>query len=146
MNEFDEEQMKVIKFDDEDQKKREDFGKQKIVWGNLNLKASYSLAPKEMFVNAPCPMIVPASKYLLCVLNSKLADYYIRNLGVTRNGGYFEYKPMFIERLPVPQKTNEKAFSKFSEHPSEDEQAQIDSLVYQLYGLSAEEIEFIEKQ
>lgn len=55
-----------------------------------------------MFVNAPCPMIVPADEYLLHILNSKLADYYIRNLGVTRNGGYFEYKPMFIEKLPVP--------------------------------------------
>ena len=21
----------------------------------------------------------------------------------TRNGGYFEYKPMFVEKLPVPQ-------------------------------------------
>jgi len=39
-------------------------------------------------------MIVPASKYMLGVLNSSLADYYIRSLGVTRNGGYFEYKPM----------------------------------------------------
>lgn len=80
----------------------EDFSKQKIVWGNLNLKASYSLAEDGMYVSAPCPMIVPANKYLLAVLNSKLADYYIRSLGVTRNGGYFEYKPMFVEKLPVP--------------------------------------------
>lgn len=80
----------------------EDFYKQKIVWGNLNLKASFAIADEGVFVNAPSPILVPADKYLLAVLNSKVADYYIRNLGVTRSGGYFEYKPMFVEQLPIP--------------------------------------------
>ena len=40
----------------------EDFYKPKIVWGNLNLSAAYSIAADGIFVNAPCPMIVPASK------------------------------------------------------------------------------------
>ena len=64
----------------------EDFNQPKIVWGNLNLKASYALVEDNSFINAPSPMIVPANKFLLAVLNSKLADYYIRQLGVTRNG------------------------------------------------------------
>lgn len=81
----------------------EDFSKPKIVWGNLNLRPSYAIVEYNSFINAPSPMIVPASRYLLAILNSKLADYFIRQLGVTRNGGYFEYKPMFIEQLPVPQ-------------------------------------------
>ena len=81
----------------------EDFSKPKIVWGNLNLRPSYAIVEDNSFINAPSPMIVPASRYLLAILNSKLADYFIRQLGVTRNGGYFEYKPMFIEQLPVPQ-------------------------------------------
>ena len=68
----------------------EDFSKPKIVWGNLNLTASYAMVQDNSFINAPSPVIVPASKFLLAVLNSKLADYYIRQLGVTRNGGYFE--------------------------------------------------------
>ncbi|WP_308687462.1 TaqI-like C-terminal specificity domain-containing protein, partial [uncultured Treponema sp.] len=118
----------------------DDFFKPKIVWGNLNLRAAYAVAPEGMFVNAPCPMIVPADEYLLRILNSKLADYYIRNLSVTRNGGYFEYKPMFIEKLPVPP---QKGTSPFSEKDSE---SQIDQKVYKLYGLSKEEIDFIERQ
>jgi hypothetical protein len=121
----------------------EDFYKQKIVWGNLNLKASYSMAPEGMFINAPCPIIVPASNYLLAILNSKLADYYIRNLGVTRNGGYFEYKPMFVEKLPIPPLNNiiEQQIEKLLQIKAYDE---IDILVYQLYGLDEEEIGFIE--
>ncbi len=49
----------------------EDFNQPKIVWGNLNLKASYALVEDNSFINAPSPMIVPANKFLLAVLNSK---------------------------------------------------------------------------
>jgi hypothetical protein len=80
----------------------DDFSKQKVAWGNLNLNASFTLAPADMFINAPATMIVPGDKFILGILNSKLADYFIRNLGVTRNGGYFEYKPMFVNQLPIP--------------------------------------------
>jgi len=130
----------------------DDFSKQKIVWGNLNLKASYTIAPEGFFVNAPCPMIVPARRYLLAVLNSKLADYYIRNLGVTRNGGYFEYKPMFVEQLPVPNipekeqnilnelvdtLTSRKKINTF------EDESKIDEIIFNLYRLTAEEADFV---
>ena len=123
----------------------EDFYKQKIVWGNLNLTAAFSFAPEGMFINAPCPLIVPASNYLLATLNSKLADYYIRNLGVTRNGGYFEYKPMFIEKLPVPL-PNKEIEEKVDEILQTKEYDKIDRIVYNLYNLTREEIQFIENQ
>ena len=99
-----------------------------------------------MFVNAPCPMIVPASNYLLAVLNSRLADYYIRTLGVTRNGGYFEYKPMFVEQLPIPRLEDNSLFSSLGESPSIGEQRKINQMVYSLYNLTEEEILFIENQ
>lgn len=125
----------------------EDFSKQKIVWGNLNLKASYTIASEGFFVNAPCPIIVPTNKYLLAILNSKLADYYIRNLGVTRNGGYFEYKPMFIEQLPVPIASEREQFiieNLIKEIPTPKSEQLIDKVIYQLYSLTTEEIDFIE--
>ncbi|SUJ29547.1 TaqI-like C-terminal specificity domain [Sphingobacterium spiritivorum] len=127
----------------------EDFYKQKIVWGNLNLKASYAIAPEGYFVNAPCPMIVPANKYLLAVLNSKLADYYIRNLGVTRNGGYFEYKPMFIEQMPVPiisEMQQNKIAKLVSETVTSEVEKIIDKAIFKLYDLTIEEVNFIQSQ
>ncbi len=127
----------------------DDFFKQKIVWGNLNLKASYAIAPEGFFVNAPCPMIVPANKYLLVVLNSKLADYYIRNLGVTRNGGYFEYKPMFIEQLPVPiipEKDQAKISELIEGSPTSNTERIIDEVIFQLYELTSEEADFLRSQ
>jgi hypothetical protein len=133
----------------------DDFFKQKIVWGNLNLTASYTMAEPGMYISAPCTMIVGGGQYLLAVLNSKLADHYIRSLGVTRNGGYFEYKPMFIEKLPVPEATEsmEETFKELVDQllalrkKGENTvfiETEIDKLVFKLYGLNEEEIQVIE--
>ena len=122
----------------------DDFSKPKIVWGNLNLKASFALVEDNSFINAPSPMIVPANNYLLGILNSKLADYYIRRLGVTRNGGYFEYKPMFIEQLPVPVDCKFKTI--IEEAVNKRDERQIDKIIYIMYGLSSEEIHYIESR
>ena len=118
----------------------------KIVWGNLNLTASYAMVQDNSFINAPSPVIVPASKFLLAVLNSKLADYYIRQLGVTRNGGYFEYKPMFVEKLPVPQNADTKAVTDIESYVDSKNETAIDKAVYMLYGLTEEETLYIDKK
>ena len=123
----------------------EDFSKPKIVWGNLNLKPSYAIVEDNSFINAPSPMIVPASRYLLAILNSKLADYFIRQLGVTRNGGYFEYKPMFIEQLPVPQCLDNSILKEIDTNVAIKNEKIIDTIVYSLYGLNDKEIQYIEK-
>ena len=132
-----------------------DFKRSKIVWGNLCLSSQFALADEGYFINAPAPMIVPGNKYLLAVLNSKLGDWFIRQLGVTRNGGYFEYKPMFVEQLPVPlisaeqQQVFENLIDDIYALKDRNESTQaieseIDRLVYQLYGLTEAEINYIE--
>ena len=131
-----------------------DFSKHKIVWGNLCLSAQFAYIEDEFFINAPSPMIVPGSKYLLAVLNSKLADWYIRQLGVTRNGGYFEYKPMFVEKLPVPlpDPKTESLISNYvdkiikqkkNNEDSSANETKVDDIVYSLYCLTDEEVSYI---
>lgn len=129
-----------------------EFEKEKITWGNLCLSAQFTLVDAGVYINAPAPLITPASRYLLAVLNSKLGDYFIRCLGVIRSGGYFEYKPMFVEQLPVPiiSEAEQKPFAKIVDRilvakktdPTADTsalEAEIDELVYNLYGLTEEE-------
>ena len=129
----------------------DDFSKQKIVWGNLCLSAQFAWVEDEYFINAPSPMIIGGNKYLLGVLNSKISDWYIRQLGVTRNGGYFEYKPMFVELTPIPkidlniQRKIETLADKIIENKllHKDTVAienEIDSIMYQVYDLSNDEI------
>lgn len=123
-----------------------DFEKKRIVWGNLALSAQFALAEPDVFLNAPSNMITRGGNYLLAVLNSSVGDYYIRSLGVTRNGGYFEYKPMFVEKLPVPKlKTDEQypyiCLAEYVLQSTKKEQKLqsayfeqlIDGLVYELY-------------
>ena len=136
-----------------------DFTKEKIVWGNLCNQAKFSYAPKDMLVTAPCPFLTPFSHYLLAVLNSKLLDWYFRLIGVERAGGYYEYKPMFIERLPIPKisRTEHRPFINLVDSiltakaadPKADttkQEEEIDRLVYGLYGLTTEEIAVVENQ
>ena len=123
----------------------EDFFKPKITWGNLNLQGTYTYAPEGMFINAPSPFIATENIAVLHILNSKIADYYIRSLGVTRNGGYFEYKPMFVEKLPVPQTGLEKLMS-YPTQPSHNQIQEMADIIYQLYGLSIQEIDFLENR
>ena len=123
----------------------EDFFKPKITWGNLNLKSTYSYVQKGMFINAPSPFVATSNIAILHILNSKLADYYVRSLGVTRNGGYFEYKPMFVEKLPIPQ-TGLDTLTSYPSNPSEAQEKEIDYIIYQLYQLSLQEIDYIENR
>ena len=122
----------------------DDFNKPKITWGNLNLNATFALVPEGFIINAPSPFIATTNHTLalLHILNSKISDYYIRKLGVTRNGGYFEYKPMFVEQLPVP-KIGLEVLEKYPLNPSNEQQTEIEQIIYKLYNLSEKEIELL---
>ena len=121
----------------------EDFFKPKITWGNLNLMGTYCYAPAGFFINAPSVFIATDNVALLHILNSKIADYYIRSLGVTRNGGYFEYKPMFVEKLPIP-KDGLDVLKRIIDNPSKSQESSICAIIYSLYGLNDQEIDYVE--
>jgi len=136
------------------------FDEEKISWGNLALSAQFALVEAGFYISAPSPFFVSENPYyMLGVLNSRVADYYIRLLGVTRNGGYFEYKPMFVDKLPIPGINDEnkqlvfniegyvkqiltirKSDSNVDTHEIEDS---IDALIYKLYKLTSEDIAII---
>ena len=128
----------------------DEFSKPKIVWGNLNTGGSYAMAPENMFINAPACMIVPGSQYLLAMLNSKVADYYIRNLGVVRNGGFFEYKPMFVEQIPVPLPREEvvasieEVFN--SDEPDELKDSRLEEIIESMFAFTEQEIAYLRNQ
>lgn len=54
---------------------------------------------------------------------------------------------MFVERLPVPAigDSKEAIFSELAVQPDRTKQREIDAMVYDLYGLSKDEIAFIEQ-
>ena len=123
----------------------DDFNQPKITWGNLNLKGAYSYAPEGMFINAPSPFIATSQIAILHILNSKIADYYIRSLGVTRNGGFFEYKPMFVDKLPVPT-SGLDVLNTFPAQPTAEQDVEIENRIFNIYGISDVEAEFLKSR
>jgi len=98
-----------------------------------------------------------STKEILGILNSKLLDYYNKNLFITNQQGFPQILMTDLELLPIkiPNKDFKKGFvslidkilSAKEKNPDADTIAlekQIDELVYKLYDLTEEEITIIE--
>ncbi len=113
--------------------------------------------------------------YLLGLLNSKLLDWFIKQISSPFRGGYYSYNRQYLEPIPIRlidfEKKEEKAIhaqtvqlveimltlnqqrSKNNDPQTQTvierrikaTDKQIDQLVYTLYDLTAEEIEIVEK-
>ena len=93
--------------------------------------------------------------YLLAVLNSKLMDYLYHDLVNEDNRIFPEVKPIQLFKLPIYQASEEeqsklvslvqKVISlKTQNNNTTTLESEIDQLVYQLYGLTEEEIKIVE--
>lgn len=126
-----------------------EFAKVKIAWGNLNNQASCTWMPENMHINAPAVMITPGTKYLLAVLNSRLADFFMQTIAVVRNGGYYEYKPQFVKLIPVIENPSHEHLIEIESLVDKallgdvDAERKIDILLANMYGLSPEEMMII---
>ena len=115
-------------------------------------------------------------KYVLGLLNSKVLDFYLKRISTTLRGGFFRYFTQFIEQLPIrsidfsnPQEKaqHDKMVElvqamldqnrRLDSVRTDDERKRIErmiastdeeinALVYELYGLSKEEIAIVEGQ
>ena len=113
-------------------------------------------------------------KYILGLLNSKVLNFFLKNISTTMRGGFFRYFTQFIQRLPIRQinfsdpsdkarhdrmvKLVEQMLSlhkRLSAAKTPDEKTrlqrqidatyhQIDQLVYELYCLTDKEIQIVE--
>jgi len=116
-----------------------------------------------------------AYEYVLGLLNSKLLDVYLKSLSSPFSGGYYAYNRQYIERLPIRTIDFSKptdvahhhnlvrlvemmlelherlaaasipADNTLYQRQIEAADQQIDGLVYELYGLTAEEIRIVEE-
>ena len=133
----------------------QEFNNTLIVWGNLATKPNFAFAGLGMHLCAPANLIVSDSKYLLGVLNSRMTQFLVSQSGAERQGGFLEYKPMYVSPLPIPPEPENDAIAVLADQilaakaqdPAADVsalEAQIDRLVYALYGLTVEEIKIVE--
>lgn len=97
-------------------------------------------------------------EFLLAIANSKLLWWFLKITGDTLQGDARTFKTNYLNPFPLPDKVLEEMENKISEkvkqvmnikkqNPSADTtdlENQIDQLVYQLYGLTEDEIKIVE--
>jgi hypothetical protein len=152
----------------------EEFEKPKIIVPAIVRTASYAYDRSGIYSNDKTSIIPSDDLYLLGILSSKVADIVIHSISSTKQGGYFEYKPMYVSQIPIhtidfsdpiDAARHDRVVSlveqmltlnkQLQEVRTPHEQtglqrqieatdSQIDTLVYELYGLTEEEIGIVE--
>jgi Eco57I restriction-modification methylase/restriction endonuclease TaqI-like protein/type I restriction and modification enzyme subunit R-like protein len=153
----------------------EEFEKPKIIIPSIVKNPSFTFDKEKFFSNDKTSIISTKNLYLLGILNSKIIDCFMRSISSTKQGGYFEYKPMYVQQLPIRTidssnaedkarhdqmvqmvermlDLNKKLATANTNHDKTVLQRQIDAtdnqidrLVYELYGLTEAEIAIVEE-
>ena len=134
-----------------------DFAKEKLVWLDLTQKGRFSYDEKEMFcVNTASMMTGQSLKYLCAVLNSNLIAWFMKNTAPTGMGMLPRWKKNTVEAIPIPNISaiEQRPFIQLvdsilaaktvnSSADTDEQEAEIDRLVYELYGLTKKEVAVI---
>jgi hypothetical protein len=134
-----------------------EFEKPKIVIPAIIQRPEITIDVNKIYSNDKTSIIASSSYYLLAVLNSKITDFLMRLLSSTKQGGFFEYKPVYISQIPIPTASDAQKeaieglvtqiLATKQTNPQSDTtalEAEVDALVYGLYGLTEEEIGIVE--
>jgi hypothetical protein len=136
------------------------FTREKIIWGLTANQWAFAYDDKKHYLPSNAYMLISREvplKYILALLNSRLMRFYFHFIGVMTAGGAFTLKHSTIAQLPVviaaPAK-QQPLIAKVSAilaataaDPQADTaalEAEIDSLVYDLFGLTPEERAVVE--
>ncbi len=134
------------------------FAKEKLVWIELVENGRFAYDNGSMYGEATTFMMTGSSlKYLCAVLNSSLTRWVLQQISPTSGMGTFRWKKIYVENIPVPKisAVKQRPFVRLVDEilaakdadPKADTGAleqEIDRLVYDLYGLTEEEITAIE--
>lgn len=126
-----------------------EFEKPKIMTPSFAQIPNLTLDESGSYTNNKATVICSSDKWLLAVLNSSVTNYFIRNTSNLKQGGWYDFEPTYLTKIPiaepdaqVKQQLEHLVTARLAGDTSTE--AEIDRLVYALYGLSAEEIAVVE--
>ena len=134
-----------------------EFAKEKLIWIELVDRGRFVYYDKEMYCSNTAYIMTGFNvKYLCGFLNSKLANWILKTVAASSGMGTSRWLKIYIETIPVPllDKTKQQPFialvdkiltAKQQGQDTSTLETEIDQLVYQLYGLTDDEIGIIEK-
>ena len=113
----------------------DDFFKPKVIYPETTQGAFFAFDEKGFMLDKTCFMLISKhAKYLQETLSSKLFEFAYKKIfsSIELGTSAYQYNKHALIKLPVKEQTSSKALS------NED--------VYNLYGISQEEIEYIESE
>ena len=129
----------------------DDFYKQKIIWKRIGSILRFSYDNKGCLgLDSTCFATGKHIEYLCCVLNSYMGHYLLKDSPKTGTGDLL-VSVQAIEpiRIPYSEQYEERLFSLLEQQcttPSEEIEKEINNIVFAMYGLSQEEIRYIESR
>ena len=136
----------------------EEFFKEKLVWIELVENGRFAYDESGIYCEATSFMMTgECLKYLCALLNAKLIRWLLYQTAPTSGMGILRWKKVYVETIPIPKisTTEQRPFINLVDNilkakatnPKADtteQEAEIDRLVYGLYGLINEEIKVIQ--
>ena len=123
-----------------------EFSAQKILINNVLKFPNFGYDESGAFASNACFFMVPPSPSTTAVLNSSIGSSLLVRQCTLLQNGYIQVFVQFLEQLPIPHlsQENDQNLSKYVETLASgldvlDIESEIDSLVFDAYGLSASE-------
>ena len=137
----------------------EEFADEKLLWIELVERGRFAYDDSGIYSEATSFIMTGRYvKYLCAVLNGMLIRWYLQQMAPTSGMGTLRWKKVYVETIPIPKlpATEQRPFIRLVDDilavkaadPSADTsapEAEIDRLVYGLYGLDNEEIATVEQ-
>ena len=131
----------------------DELNKPKIIWGEISDRSKFCYDQSGEFVPEATTFFMTGeiSIFLLCYLNSKLAEFLFSKIATTTGMGTVRWKKYKIEQLRVPRvsvefkETINSIYYKYVKTKDIIYLKKIDGLIYQLYELTPDEIALIEQ-
>ncbi len=137
--------------------------KEKLIMPYLSKGSQFTYDKEgEFYLNTKCSGLIKYPKYkesykfYLAILNSKLTWFFIKNTSSVMQGSFYVYTKNYLSPFPLPEISNQdetKPFEELVDKIIENKNSnidtnelehEVDTLVYKLYKLKDEDIEFIE--
>ena len=135
-----------------------DFNKEKLFWMDMTSTGRFAYSDAEIYCNDKGFIMSGESlKYLCAMLNSSLITWLVKSMALTTGMGVMQWKKFVVERVPVPRISagEQRPFDNLVDSILEAKAAgpdtdtskleeKIDRMVYELYGLTDQEIVVVE--
>jgi adenine-specific DNA-methyltransferase len=115
----------------------------KIIYPDISQTPRFAYDLQGFFIDCTLFFIPNGSKYLNSLLNSNLLFFFLKNISPSILGGSFRYKTTYLEQLPIVI-PNPAQQAQLESHTDDSRLPELNALVYEMYGLNAEEIALVE--